>query len=128
MDLFAAQEDRNCILKYLPNIFNIVIIVVVTRVILNILKKVFGELEADASWSGGFTATGPGRLQYHQVRLYALMFVMIFPYLPGSSSPVFKGVSVFLGILFSLGSTSAISNIVAGLVITYMRPFSSATG
>ncbi|RRN76748.1 mechanosensitive ion channel family protein, partial [Pseudoxanthomonas sp. SGD-10] len=44
-------------------------------------------------------------------------------YLPGSSSPAFQGVSVFLGVLISLGSSSAISNIVAGLVITYMRPF-----
>ncbi|RZA04271.1 MAG: mechanosensitive ion channel family protein, partial [Moraxellaceae bacterium] len=47
----------------------------------------------------------------------------IFPFLPGSSSPAFQGVSVFLGILISLGSSSAITNIVAGLVITYMRPF-----
>src|SRR5690606_39714512 len=55
--------------------------------------------------------------------LYAFMLVLIFPYLPGSDSPAFQGVSVFLGILFSLGSSSAINNIVAGLVITYMRPF-----
>jgi len=47
----------------------------------------------------------------------------MFPYLPGSESPAFKGVSIFLGVLFSLGSTSAIANIVAGIVITYMRPF-----
>jgi small-conductance mechanosensitive channel len=47
----------------------------------------------------------------------------MFPYLPGSDSKAFQGVSIFLGILFSLGSTSAISNIVAGIVITYMRPF-----
>ncbi len=51
------------------------------------------------------------------------MFILIFPYLPGSSSNIFKGVSVFLGVLFSLGSSSAIANMVAGLVITYMRPF-----
>jgi small-conductance mechanosensitive channel len=51
------------------------------------------------------------------------MFVVIFPYLPGSDSPVFRGVSVFLGVLFSLGSSSVISNIMAGLVITYMRPY-----
>ncbi len=48
---------------------------------------------------------------------------MIFPYLPGSDSPGFRRVSVFLGVLFSLGSSSAIGNLVAGLVITYMRPF-----
>jgi len=51
------------------------------------------------------------------------MLVIIFPYLPGSGSAAFQGVSVFLGILISLGSSSAITNIVAGLVITYMRPF-----
>jgi small-conductance mechanosensitive channel len=51
------------------------------------------------------------------------MFVMIFPYLPGSDSAVFRGVSVFLGVLLSLGSSSLISNIMAGLVITYMRPY-----
>lgn len=51
------------------------------------------------------------------------MFVLVFPYLPGSDSNIFKGVSVFVGVLFSLGSSSAISNMIAGLVITYMRPF-----
>ena len=47
----------------------------------------------------------------------------VFPYLPGAGSPAFKGVSVFLGVLLSLGSSSAISNIIAGAILTYMRPF-----
>lgn len=51
------------------------------------------------------------------------MLVIIFPYLPGSSSAAFQGVSVFLGVLLSLGSSNAIANVIAGLVITYMRPF-----
>ncbi len=55
--------------------------------------------------------------------LYAFMLVLIFPYLPGSGSTAFQGVSVFIGVLFSLGSSSAIANMVAGMVITYMRPF-----
>jgi len=50
-------------------------------------------------------------------------FVLIFPLLPGSGSDVFAGVSIFLGLLISLGSQSAISNIISGLVITYMRAF-----
>ena len=53
----------------------------------------------------------------------AFAAIICFPYIPGSGSDAFKGVSIFFGILFSLGSTSAISNIVAGIVITYMRPF-----
>ncbi len=44
-------------------------------------------------------------------------------HLPGSGSPAFQGVSIFLGVLFSLGSTAAVANIVAGVVITYTRAF-----
>src|SRR5664279_3456000 len=51
------------------------------------------------------------------------MVILIFPFLPGSGSPAFQGVSVFIGVLFSLGPSSTISNMIAGLVITYMRPF-----
>ena len=51
------------------------------------------------------------------------MFVLIFPYLPGSNFPAFQGVTVFLGILVLLGSSSAIANLVAGLIIAYMRSF-----
>ena len=51
------------------------------------------------------------------------MVIVIFPYLPGSESPVFRGVSVFLGFLFTFGSAGSLSNIIAGLVLTYMRLF-----
>jgi hypothetical protein len=47
----------------------------------------------------------------------------IFPYIPGSHSEAFRGVSVFLGVLFSLGSAGAVSNAIAGIILTYMRPF-----
>ncbi len=109
---------------YLPNVFTILIIVLVTRYILRLVRYFFKEIK-----------TGKLRInRFHQdwamptynivrILLYAFMFIMIFPYLPGSDSGIFKGVSVFLGILFSLGSSSAIANLVAGLVITYMRPF-----
>jgi small-conductance mechanosensitive channel len=53
----------------------------------------------------------------------AFMLVVIFPYLPGSNSPIFKGVSVFLGFLFTFGSAGSLSNIISGLVLTYMRLF-----
>lgn len=43
--------------------------------------------------------------------------------MPGSESPIFKGVSVFVGVLFTFGSAVALGNVVAGLVLTYMRAF-----
>lgn len=53
--------------------------------------------------------------------LIMLAVVAVFPYIPGSDSPVFKGLSIFLGFLISLGSASLVSNIIAGVVLTYAR-------
>jgi small-conductance mechanosensitive channel len=53
----------------------------------------------------------------------ALTLIIVFPYLPGAKSPAFQGISIFLGVLFSLGSTSAVANVVAGVILTYMRAF-----
>jgi small-conductance mechanosensitive channel len=55
--------------------------------------------------------------------IYAFAIVLIYPQIPGSTSSAFKGVSIFIGALLSFGSTSAIANMVAGVVITYMQPF-----
>jgi small-conductance mechanosensitive channel len=58
-----------------------------------------------------------------RVLLIAFGLVIAFPYLPASDSPAFAGVSVFLGVLISLSSSSALSNIIAGLVLTYTGAF-----
>ena len=58
-----------------------------------------------------------------RVLCYSFMIVMIWPLLPSSDSQVFQGVSVFIGVIVSLGSSSIIGNVMAGMVMTYMRPF-----
>jgi small-conductance mechanosensitive channel len=55
--------------------------------------------------------------------VFAFAVVVMWPYLPGSGSDAFKGVSLFVGVLFSLGSSGAVGNIVAGVVLTYTRAF-----
>ncbi|MDP9078440.1 MAG: mechanosensitive ion channel family protein [Bacteroidota bacterium] len=112
------------ILHYIPNLLTIAVIYLVTRYIVKLVKFIAGEIENGAITIKSFYPEW-AKPTYNIVRvlLYAFMFVAIFPYLPGSDSKIFQGVTVFLGILFSLGSSSAISNMVAGLVITYMRPF-----
>ena len=52
-----------------------------------------------------------------------LVVIIIFPYLPGSKSPAFQGISIFVGLLLSLGSSSAVANAIAGIILTYMRSF-----
>jgi small-conductance mechanosensitive channel len=115
--LFAIWE-------YLPNLVTILVIVFVMYQVIRLVKYVFSEIEAEKLKISGFHADW-AMPTYGIVRvlLFAFTLVLIFPHLPGSDSNVFRGVSVFVGILFSLGSSSAIANMVAGLVITYMRPF-----
>ena len=109
---------------YLPNLFSILVIYFVMKYFIRFVKYIFHEIEAEKLNISGFHSDW-AIPTYSIVKflLYAFMFVLIFPHLPGSDSNIFKGVSVFIGILFSLGSSSAIANMVAGLVITYMRPF-----
>jgi small-conductance mechanosensitive channel len=112
------------ILTYLPNLFTIIVIFLFTRYAIKGLHFFATEVERGAlTISGFYRDWALPTFEIVRFLLYVFMFIVIFPYLPGSDSPIFQGVSVFLGILFSLGSSSAISNIVAGLVITYMRPF-----
>lgn len=110
--------------NYLPNLFTILVIGLVMRYFIRFVRYIFSEVKNQHLKLPGFYPEWAmptfGILRF---LLIAFTVVLIFPYLPGSDSDIFKGVSVFLGILFSLGSSSAIANMVAGLVITYMRPF-----
>ncbi|MBC5994147.1 mechanosensitive ion channel family protein [Pontibacter cellulosilyticus] len=112
------------VINYIPNLLTILVIVVVTHYVVKFLRFMAGEVEEGKLEIPGFYKDW-AKPTYNIVRflLYAFMFVVIWPYLPGSDSAIFQGVSVFLGILFSLGSSSAIANMVAGLVLTYMRSF-----
>ncbi len=112
------------IIAYIPNLLTILVIIVFTRYVVKFFHFISNEIEKGVLTIPGFYADwAEPSFKILRFLLYAFSFVVIFPYLPGSGSPIFQGVSVFIGILFSLGSSSAISNIVAGIVITYMRPF-----
>ena len=109
---------------YFPNIIKIAAIIIVMRYFVKAVKYIFAEIEDEKLQISGFHPDwAMPTFTIVRFLLYAFMFVLIFPLLPGSDSTIFKGVSVFLGVLLSLGSSSAIANMVAGLVITYMRPF-----
>jgi len=112
------------IVAFIPNLFFIVLYVMVTRYLLKMVRFLFNEIEKGNLRFGGFYPEWSGPT-YQLVRTLAIAFtvIIVFPYIPGSSSPAFQGVSVFLGLLVSLGSTSAVANAVAGIVITYMRSF-----
>lgn len=112
------------VIRYLPNLFKIIVIIFVFRYVVKFCRYLTREIESGRLVIPGFYKDW-GKATFNIVRifLYAFMIILIFPYLPGSDSGVFQGVSVFIGVLFTLGSTSVIGNLMAGMVITYMRPF-----
>ena len=112
------------IVFFIPNLITIIIILMITRYVLRGIKFLATQIEREKLVLPGFYAEwAHPTYNILRVLLYAFTVVVIYPYLPGSGSPVFQGVSVFVGVIFSLGSSSAISNLMAGFVITYMRPF-----
>lgn len=112
------------IVEYIPNLFIIIVIWYCIKYIIKGLRYVAKEIESGKLKISGFYPDW-AHPTFNIIRflLYAFMIAMIYPYLPGSNSGVFQGISVFVGLIISLGSSSVIGNIMSGLVITYMRPF-----
>lgn len=109
---------------YLPNIFFILVITVCTWYVIRFSRFLFHEVEKqNIALPGFYPDWAMPSFKITRFLIIAFAVVVAFPYLPGSDSPAFKGVSVFLGVLFSLGSSSAIANVVAGTILTYMRAF-----
>ncbi len=110
--------------SYLPKLFFVVIIVLVTRYLVRLTKSVFGAVtKGQISIPGFYAEWAEPTYKIVAFLMVAFAAVVAFPYLPGSQSPAFRGVSIFLGVLLSLGSTSAVANIVAGVILTYTRAF-----
>ncbi len=109
---------------FVPDVISIVVIIFVTRYIIKLIHLMFTGIERGAISFAGFR-TEWAQPTYKIVRFLVIIFaaIAIFPYIPGSKSEGFRGISVFLGVLLSLGSAGAVSNIIAGIVLTYMRAF-----
>lgn len=112
------------IVEYIPNLFTILVIYYAIKYVIKGVRYLAMEVDSGRLKINGFYSDW-AMPTFHIVQflLYAFMIAMVYPYLPGSKSGVFQGISVFVGLIVSLGSSTVIGNIIAGLVITYMRPF-----
>jgi small-conductance mechanosensitive channel len=120
----ALEVFSQEIAKYLPNIFIILLIIFITHYLLRAIKPFFTALSRGTLVIHGFYPDWANpTYNLLSLLIIALAIVIAFPYLPGFNSPAFQGVSVFLGVLFSLGSTSAIANVVGGIILIYTRSF-----
>ena len=112
------------ILDFIPNLVFIAITIYVVRYVLRLLRLFFSEIENGRITFKGFHKDWAApTFKLSKFLLIVFTIVLISPYMPGFGSPAFQGISIFFGILLSLGSTAAIANIVAGAALTYMRPF-----
>lgn len=109
---------------YLPRLFRIVVVLIIGMYIDRFFRFISNEIKLGNLRIKGFHRDWAVPT-YKLVRLCLVGFtlIIVFPLLPGSDTSAFKGISVFFGVLISLGSSSAISNTIAGFIITYMRPF-----
>ena len=111
-------------IEYLPKLIYILVVVAIAWYGLQLLHFVFRAIESGIIVIRGFH-TDWAEITYKIVRAVVLFLVLIsvFPYLPGAGNEFFSGVSLFVGALITLGSSTAIANIFAGLVLAYSRAF-----
>jgi len=111
-------------LGYLPDLLILIIIAAVTNYLLGLLKVLARAIERkDFQIEGFYSDWAQPTYSLIRVLVIVLALVIAFPYVPGASSDAFKMISIFFGVLVSFGSSSTISSIISGVILTYMRPF-----
>lgn len=112
------------VLAAIPGLIFIAILVLLLRYLLKLLRLFFAAIENGTVRFTGFEPEWSWPT-YKILRLGLIAFgvIIAYPYIPGADTAAFKGVSLFLGVIFSIGSSSAISNSIAGYTLTYRRAF-----
>jgi small-conductance mechanosensitive channel len=122
--LTPLQTMGRALVAEIPDLIFLVILAIVVRYGLKLLRVFFDNIDRGILTFEGFDAEWAWPT-YKIVRVAVIAFAVVvaYPYIPGSGSAAFKGVSLLAGVIFSLGSTSAVSNIIAGYTMTYRRAF-----
>jgi small-conductance mechanosensitive channel len=122
----ALRRVGGGIADYLPNLVYLAVILAVARLVLGAMRVVAREVERGNLSVRGFHADwARPTLQLLRFLVLAVAAVAAFPYLPGAGSPAFQAISLFVGVLVSLGSSGSVANLVAGVILTYVRPFAA---
>ncbi|GAB4373089.1 MAG: mechanosensitive ion channel family protein [Elainellaceae cyanobacterium] len=120
---FRINQLVTTFVQYLPNLATIAIIAVITYYIIQFAKLVITELGRDNAYPWFYPEWIQPTNRLATILLVAIACIVAAPYLPGFNSPAFQGVSLFLGALFTLGSSSAVANAIAGVILIYTRAF-----
>ncbi len=122
--LDPLQQLGTGFLRSIPDIAFLAVLFFVVRVLLQALQTFFKRVESgwirlekfDADWA-------MPTYRIIRVGVVVLAIVVAYPYIPGSDSQAFKGIGIFMGVILSIGSTSFISNLIAGYSLTYRAAY-----
>jgi len=114
----------NGFLAFLPSLAFLIVLFFITRYLLKVIRLLFTGIDQGAIHIKNFYPSW-AMATFRIVRVFIIAFAVVvaYPYIPGSQSLAFKGVTVFMGVLFSLGSSSFIGNIIAGYSMIYRMAF-----
>ena len=112
------------LLAQLPDLAFLLVLYLVTRWLLGLVRLFFEAVAKGHVTLSGFEPEW-ALPTYRIVRIAVVAFALVvaYPYIPGSRSAAFQSISIFLGVMFSIGSSSFIANIIAGYSMTYRRAF-----
>ncbi len=108
----------------MPNFIFLLILALIVRFVLRVMYFFFNAIEnGDVEFAEFYPEWAIPTYKISRILVLIFGLVIAYPYIPGSDSRAFQGISLFLGVLFSIGSTSVVANMVAGVILTYMRGF-----
>jgi small-conductance mechanosensitive channel len=112
------------VINAVPSLVFLLILAIVIRYALKLLKLYFTGLQMETVQIKGFDPDW-ALPTFRILRLLVIVFALVvaYPYVPGSQSEAFKGISILVGVIFSLGSSSAVANVIAGYTMIYRRAF-----
>jgi small-conductance mechanosensitive channel len=114
----------SAVLSYIPKLVFLVLLFLAVRYFLKVLAMFFAAVGAGRVPLRGFDAEW-AQPTYHIARILIILLTLViaYPYLPGSGSAAFQGLSIFAGLMLSLGASSAMASLIAGYTVTYRRAF-----
>lgn len=126
LDLLISplQNIGSAFVDYLPSLVFLIILLIIARYLIKLMHLFFQSIERKRVKIAGFEPEwAPPTYKLLRFFLILLTAVLAYPYIPGSGSAAFQGLSILLGIMVSLGASSAVSSVVAGYAMTYRKAF-----
>jgi len=122
--LQTVETSWDKFINYLPNLFALAIILFITYYLIKLMRNLFTSIgNENLTIQGFYPEWAEPTFKLSVFLTVILAAVIAFPYLPGFGSPAFQGISLFLGLLVSLGSSVVVANVVAGVILIYTRAF-----